>query len=210
MSFILIFLISLFINSSAYSLSDGDDVIYSVKVTSGSTQDFGKVAPSSGIFTSIKQISPTGLGWPLGDIGSQPDPINGYVYTRQTNTNTSAVDILSIKKSDGSTEWLGLSGDSLVVGYDTKQNKLIYRESTGSTNTLKSYDTSTSTSSSIGTFGGSNISWQAGGIGAVDSYSRTAFQLRSNVLYKVNLDDGTESSVNLSSSIVTTLMNLQD
>jgi len=203
MHFILIFFIGLLINSSAHSVTDGDDVIYAVKSTGGSTQDWGTIAPSTGNFTSILQISPTGLGWPLGDIGSQPDPINGYVYTRQTNTNTSAVDILSIKKSDGSTEWLGLSGDSLVVGYDTKQNKLIYRESTGSTNTLKSYDTSTSTSSSIGTFGGSNISWQAGGIGAVDSYSRTAFQLRSNVLYKVNLDDGTESSVNLSSSIVT-------
>ena len=113
---------------------------------------------------------------------------------------------LALLKSDGTTEWLGLSGDSLVVGYDTKNNKLIYRESSGSTNTLKSYDTSTSTSSSIGTFGGSNTSWQAGGIGAVDSYSRTAFQLRPNAtstIYKINLDDGTETSVSISNYITT-------
>lgn len=203
---LLIFLLYLFSKSYAYSLTDGEDVLYAVKSTGGSTQDWGTIAPSTGTFTSITEISPTGLGWPLGDIGSEPDPINGYVYTRQTNNNTGAVDILSIKKSDGTTEWLGLSGDSLVVGYDTKNNKLIYRESSGSTNTLKSYDTSTSTSSSIGTFGGSNTSWQAGGIGAVDSYSRTAFQLRPNAtstLYKINLDDGTETSVSISNYITT-------
>ena len=85
MYLIFILLISLFISSPAYSLSDGDDVIYAVKSTGGSTQDWGTIAPSTGNFTSILQISPTGLGWPLGDIGSEPDSINGYVYTRQTD-----------------------------------------------------------------------------------------------------------------------------
>ncbi|MDA7800011.1 hypothetical protein N9A13_03035 [Alphaproteobacteria bacterium] len=87
----------------ATALTDGEDVLYAVKSTSGSTQDWGTIAPSTGTFTSITQISPTSLGWPLGDIGSESDPINGYVYTRQTNTAAGgATDILAIKKSDGS------------------------------------------------------------------------------------------------------------
>ena len=71
-----ILLVSLFISSSAYSLSDGEDVLYGVKSIVGSIRDWGTIAPSTGNFTSILQISPTGLGWPLGDIGSEPDPIN--------------------------------------------------------------------------------------------------------------------------------------
>ena len=176
----------------AAALTDGEDVLYAVKSTSGSTQDWGTIAPSSGTFTSITQISPTGLGWPLGDIGSEPDPINGYVYTRQTNTGTSATDILAIKKSDGTTQWLGIGANSIVVGYDTKTNKLIYRVSENSANTLKTYDILTTATGTIGTFGGSNTSWQAGGIGAVDSYGRTAFQLRPNstsTIYKIDLDE---------------------
>ena len=116
--------------------TDGEDKLYGVKSTGGSTQDWGTIAPSSGTFTSIAQISPTGLGWPLGDIGSEPDPISGMVYTRQTNNSTGQVDILSIKKSDGSTSWLGLGSNDLVVGFDSKGNKLIYRTSESSTNTL--------------------------------------------------------------------------
>ena len=94
----LILLIYIFAKSYAYSVTDGEDVLYAVKSTGGSTQDWGTIAPSTGTFTSITQISPTGLGWPLGDIGSEPDPINGYVFTTQTNSGTSAVDILAIKK----------------------------------------------------------------------------------------------------------------
>ncbi len=313
MYFIFIFLISLFISSSAYSLSDGDDVIYAVKSTGGSTQDWGTIAPSTGNFTSILQISPTGLGWPLGDIGSEPDPINGYVFTRQTNSNVSQSDILAIKKSDGTTQWLGLEENAIVVGYDTKENNLIYRTWTTNTrNTLKSFNFSTQSTSTatdidslfssstnvnastslgtpishsnlggyvtlktsaggdqsstsftilgtdlsgnsinevvtgaddgatatsskifktvtsitpgssvgtgtltvghtlgknIGNFAGSVTSFQAGGIGAVDSYSRTAFQLLrpggTSTLYKINLDDGTETTVTISSDIVT-------
>ena len=182
------------------------DIIYGVKSTSGSTQDWGTVNTSTGAFTKISQISPTNLGWPLGDIGSEPDPINGFAYTRQTNNSTGNVDILAIKKKDGSTQWLGLGSDSLVVGYDTKTNKLIYRVSEGSSNTLKSYDTTNSSAAVIGTFGGSSTSWQAGGIGAVDSYGRTAFQLRPNstsTLYKINLDDGTESEISIGQYITT-------
>ena len=103
-----LFMTSLF-SSNAFPLEDGDDIIYGVKSTSGTTQDWGTLAPSSGNFTSIGQISPTGLGWPLGDIGSEPDPINGYVFTRQTNSESSSADILAIKKSDASTKWLGLT-----------------------------------------------------------------------------------------------------
>ena len=191
----------------ATALTDGEDVLYAVKSTSGSTQDWGTIAPSTGTFTSIAEISPTGLGWPLGDIGSESDPINGYVYTRQTNTAAGgATDVLTIKKSDGSTKWLGIGANSIVVGYDTKDNKLIYRESAGSTNTLKKYDNDTSTTSTIGTFGGSSTSWQAGGIGAVDSYGRTAFQLRpdtTSTLYKIDLDDGTETTVSISQYVTT-------
>ena len=78
---IFISFIFLFISSAAYSLTDGDDVIYAVKSTGGSTQDWGTIAPSTGNFTSILEISPNGLGWPFGDIGSEPDPINVYTYT---------------------------------------------------------------------------------------------------------------------------------
>ncbi len=197
-------------------LTDGEDKLYGVKSTGGSTQDWGTIAPSSGTFTRITHISPTGLGWPLGDIGSEPDPISGMVYTRQTNNSSGQVDILSIKKSDGSTSWLGLGVNDLVVGFDSKGNKLIYRTSESSTNTLKSYDPAYSceigtqycsgATATIGTFGGSSTSWQAGGIGAVDSYGRTAFQLRPNTtstLYKINLDDGTETTVSISAYITT-------
>ena len=92
--------ISIFISSSAHSLSDGEDVLYAVKSTGGSTQDWGTIAPSTGTFTSITQISPTGLGWTLGDIGSEPAKINGYVCTTQTTSGTYAVDSLAIKKSE--------------------------------------------------------------------------------------------------------------
>ena len=119
----------------AVALTDGEDVLYAVKSTSGSTQDWGTIAPSTGTFTSITEISPTGLGWPLGDIGSEPDPINGYVYTRQTNTSNNATDILAIKKSDGSTQWLGIGANSIVVGYDTKENKLILNKQVSATTT---------------------------------------------------------------------------
>lgn len=191
---------------SGFCLDDGEDVLYAVKATSGSTQDWGTIAPSTGTFTSITQISPTGLGWPLGDIGSEPDPINGYVYTRQTDISSSTTDILAIKKSDGSTQWLGIGANSLVVGYDTKTNKLIYRVSENSSNTLKTYDMSTTETGTIGTFGGSSTSWQVGGIGAVDSYGRTAFQLRpdtTSTLYKIDLDDGTETTVSISQRVIT-------
>ena len=109
-----LFMTSLF-SSNAFPLEDGDDIIYGVKSTSGTTQDWGTLAPSSGNFTSIGQISPTGLGWPLGDIGSEPDPINGYVFTRQTNSESSSADILAIKKSDASTKWLGLTSNDVVA-----------------------------------------------------------------------------------------------
>jgi len=197
--FILISLI-LILNKAA-ALTDGGDILYGVKANPGSTQDWGTVAPSTGTFSSITQLSPTGLGWPLGDIGSEPDPINGYVYTRQTNTSSGETDILAIKKVDGSTQWLGIGSNSTVVGYDTKDNNLIYRVSESSTNTLKKYNISTTTSETIGTFGGSNTSWQAGGIGVVDSFGRTAFNLRSSTLYKINLDDGTEETLSVDSSL---------
>ena len=158
--FILLSLI-LILNKAA-ALTDGVDILYGVKAKPGSTQDWGTVAPSTGTFSSIKQLSPTGLGWPLGDIGSEPDPINGYVYTRQTNTSSAETDILAIKKVDGSTQWLGIGSNSTVVGYDTKDNNLIYRVSESSTNTLKKYNISTTTSETTGTFGGSNTLWQAG------------------------------------------------
>ena len=123
----------------AAALTDGDDILYAVKATGGSTQDWGTIAPIKP-FTSIAQTSPTGLGWPLGDIGSEPDPINGYVFTTQTNSSTSAVDILAIKKSDGSTRWLGLTSSDQVMGYDTKENKLIIHRNSGSNNAMLSFD----------------------------------------------------------------------
>ena len=61
--------------------------------------------------------------------------------------STSVVDILSIKKSDGTTKWLGLEENSIVVGYDTKENNLIYRIwTTNTSNTLKSYNFSSGNS----------------------------------------------------------------
>ena len=133
----------------------------------------------------------------MGDIGSQPDPINGYVFSRQSS-NT-----LAIKKSDGTTKWLGVDG--AVVEYDTKTNKLILRNYVSSKNNLISHDISTgSTSTLLSDFANGKTMWQVGGIGAVDSFGRTAFQLNgSNLLYKVNLDTGAETSVTLDSSVVT-------
>lgn len=133
----------------------------------------------------------------MGDIGSQPDPINGYVFSRQNN------DVLAIKKSDGSTKWLGINGS--VIGYDTKTNRLILRNYVDSKNNLISYDISTEASSTLLTdFANGKSSWQAGGIGAVNSFGRTAFQLNnSNILYKVDLDTGAESNITLASNVVT-------
>jgi len=192
------------IPATAQIATVGEDLLYGVKSTSGTTQDWGTINPTNGAFTSITQISPTNLGWPLGDIGSQPDPINGYVYTRQTNSGTN--DILAIKKSDGSTKWLGLTANDLVVGYDTKNNKLIYRNSS-SANILKTYDINEGTTDTISSSFASGVSsWQAGGIGAVNSFGRTAFQLKPDTtskLYKINLDDGTETTIDINAYITT-------
>ena len=194
--------------AGSQSIPAGSDILYGVNATSGSTQDWGTINPTTGTFSTITEISPTGLGWPLGDIGSQPDPINGYVYTRQTNgaLGGSPSDILAIKKSNGSTQWLGLSADDLVVGYDTKTNKLIYRNSSGG-NKLKTYDIANGTTGTISeSFASGNSSWQAGGIGAVNSFGRIAYQLRPGVtstLYKINLDTGEESTTTIGSYVTT-------
>ena len=170
-----------------------------MKVTSGSTQDFGKVAPSSGIFTSIKQISPTGLGWPLGDIGSESDPINGWFYTQQG-------DVLAINKSSGDTNYLGVGSNASIIGYDTINNNLIYREVSGSTNALRSLDINgTPYTSHIGNYAGSDVTWQAAGIGAVNSFAREAYQLKTstNKLHIINIDNGSENIVTLPGTFVT-------
>ena len=205
---ILLAIASSLISLNAQSaLTTGDDVLYAVQAVTGSTQDFGTIDPASGSFTRIAQVSPTNLGWPLGDVGSEPDPINGYVYTRQTNTTTSDVDILAIKKSDGSTKWLGLTNNDLVVGYDTKSNKLVLRRYDSGVNKLLTYNDSDGSVEIISNSFASGVSsWQAGGIGAVDSFGRTAFQLKpgsTSTVYKVNLDDGTEESISVDAYITT-------
>ncbi len=196
----------IFTNSFAYSLTDGEDVLYAVKSTSGSTQDWGTIAPSSGAFISITQISPTGLGWPLGDIGSEPDPINGYVFTTQTNSETSAVDILAIKKSDGSTKWLGLTSNDQIMGYDTKNNKLIIHRNSGSNNAMISFDMNDNSTETISSsFAASNNSWQVGARSAVNSFGREAYMLKSagtSTIYKLNLDSGNEETISVSAQIL--------
>ena len=131
LSIIIFFILILFTsNLFAGTSTTGEDKLYAVKSTGGSTQSFGTVDPTDGSFSTIKTtISPTGLGWPLGDIGSEPDPINGLIFTRQTNNLNGQTDIMSIKKSDGSTNWLGLTTSDLVVGFDSKLNRLIFRRS---------------------------------------------------------------------------------
>ena len=198
--FFIIFTSNLFAGTS----TTGEDKLYAVKSTGGSTQSFGTVDPTDGSFTSIKTtISPTGLGWPLGDIGSQPDPINGLIFTRQTNSGNE--DIMAIKKSDGSTSWLGLNTNDLVVGFDSKLNRLIFRRSvTNTNNKLMAYNMSDNTTSTIlSSFGGTDTSWQAGGIGVVDSFNRKIFQLRTSgaeekKLYIIDADNGSISSMQLS------------
>ena len=192
---VLLFLISTAVNAGTATV--GTDILYVVKSKTGTTQDWGTIDPTTGTFTAIKQISPTGLGWPMGDIGSQPDPVNGYVFSRQGNN------ILAIKKSDGTTKWLGVDGS--VVGYDTKNNRLILRNYVNSKNNLISYDILTETTSTLlADFANGQNSWQAGGIGGIDSFGRTAFQLNSsNKLYKVNLDTGAETIITLASNVVT-------
>ena len=185
---------SMFVSQATYSL----DTLYAAKSTSGSTQDFGTISPSNGSFVSIKQISPTGLGWPLGDIGTEVDPITGEIYSRQANPNTSSSDLLAIKKSDGTTRWVGVTGDDMVIGFDTHNNKLITRRSIAGTNSLVSIDTSDGSATTIGSgWASGNTTWQAGGIGAVDSVNRTAYQFNSssNKIYALSLDDGSEKQV---------------
>ena len=189
------------------SFGSTEDVLYAVVSTSGITQDFGIIDPATESFSRINQIFPTGLGWPLGDIASQPDPINGYFFTRQLNPDTSLLDILAIKKLDGSTRWLNTDGS--VVGYDTKKNQLILRGfvpaiSGAGTNQLIAYSMDTGSVDVIAeSFARNNTMWQAGGVGVVDSFNRQAFQLGSNdVLFKINLDDGFETIVELSASVI--------
>ena len=206
---IFIFILNLAFAStlSAGTENVGEDTLYGVKSTASDTQDWGTINPTDGSFTSIKELSPKSLGWPLGDIGSEPDPINGYVYTRQTNSGTA--DIMAIKKSDGTTKWLGLTNNDLVIGYDTQKNKMIFRRDDGSINKLMSYENSDGSIATISSgFASDNNSWQAGGIGSVDSYGRTAFQIKANsttksTLYKINLDTGEESKVIISDQVIT-------
>ncbi len=199
-SAVALFITSLF-SSNAFPLEDGDDIIYGVKSSSASTQNWGIIAPSSGNFTSIRQISPTGLGWPLGDIGSQPDPINGYVFTNQMNVSAGRSDILAIKKVDGTTKWLGVTPFDKVMGYDTKKNLLILRRTDESVNKIVGYNMTTNETSTIASsFSAGNTSWAAGGNNAIDSYGRIAYTIRGTTLYKINIDDGTEESISLDSS----------
>jgi len=159
----------------AYSL----DMLYAIKVTSPSIQDFGTIDPSDGSFTSIKEISPTGLGWSMGDIGI--DPITDEVYFRMVNPDTGSNDLLAIKKSDGTTRWLGATGAGSIIGFDTHSNKLITRRTIGGINSLMSIDTSDGSVTTIGSgWASGDISWQAGGIGAVDSVNGTAYQFNSS------------------------------
>ena len=201
--------LSFLVVTSAQAFTTGEDTLYAIISTSGSTQDFGIIDPAVDSFTRINQIFPTGLGWPLGDIASQPDPINGYFFTRQMNPQTSLPDILAIQKSDGSTRWLNVDGS--VVGYDTQTNKLILRDFIRTAqgtefNRILSYSIKDATSSIIvSDFAPDNKMWQAGGIGAVDSFNRTAFQLAfgsTSKLYSVNLDTGVETSISLAAPIL--------
>lgn len=188
---------------SACDLDNGEDIIYGVKSIDSSTQNWGSIAPSSEVFTVINQLPHSGLGWPLGDIGSQPDPINGYVFTRQTNVGTSSADILAIKKVDGTTKWLGVTANDVVMGYDTKKDLLILRRSADSVNKILSYNMTTSETSTISSsFAAGNINWQAGGNNAIDSYGRIAYTFRGTTLYKINIDDGTEESITLDNAPV--------
>ena len=206
-----IFAMGLFLfTAEAFALEDGEDILYGVKTSSHPhLQDFGTITPSDGNFTAIKQVEPSGtcaftlacLGWPLGDMGAEPDPINGYVFTTQTKPNSGPIDTLAIKKSDGTTKWLGTGIHDRIMGYDSKENLLILRRSDGSSNKVVSYNMTDSSVATISSsFAAGKNSWQAGGTGAVDTYGRTAYVFNGTTLYKINLDDGTESSVTLSST----------
>ncbi len=154
----ILFLVIIQISQPIFAL----DTLYGVKATSGSTQDFGTVNASRGAFTTILQISPTGLGWPLGDIGTEIDPILGEIYSRQTNPSTSSSDLLAIKKSNGQTRWLGVSGDDMVIGFDTHNNKLITRRTVGGTNSLMSINTNDGSATTIGSgWASGKTMWQA-------------------------------------------------
>ena len=201
---ILIFFI-LLPHSFAGTATVGDDILYGVKSTSGSTQDFGTIDPTNGSFTTILQITPSGLGWPLGDMGSEPDPILGEVYSRQTNPNTSSGDILAVKKSDGTTRWLGTSG--IVVGFDTNNNKLIIDKTESGVNNLYSVNTTDGSETLITSNGYASgfTSWQAGGINAVNSVGREAIRFArdggaNDKVFFINLDDGTERFITVGNS----------
>ena len=142
----------------------------------------------------------------LGSMGAEGDPITGKFFLRAANPNNSDTeDIVSVSKSDGSTSFLGLTQNDFVVGFDTIDNKLIVRRTTGGANSLLSVNVSNSNTSTIKSgFGTGSESWQAGGVSAVDPVNRTAyvFDRGGGKLYSISLTDGTTSSVDLDTNIV--------
>ena len=178
-------------------------------------QKFGTVNTTTYSFSNLGQTATfNGLGAltagvnlsTVGSMGAEGDPITGKFFLRAANPNNSDTeDIVSVSKSDGSTSFLGLTENDFVVGFDTIDNKLIVRRTTGGANSLLSVNVSNSNTSTIKSgFGTGSESWQAGGVSAVDPVNRTAyvFDRGGGKLYSISLTDGTTSSVDLDTNIV--------
>ncbi len=178
-------------------------------------QKFGTVNTTTYSFSNLGQTATfNGMGAltagvnlsTAGSMGAEGDPITGKFFLRAANPNNSDTeDIVSVSKSDGSTSFLGLTQNDFVVGFDTIDNKLIVRRTTGGANSLLSVNVSNSNTSIIKSgFGTGSESWQAGGVSAVDPVNRTAyvFDRGGGKLYSISLTDGTTSSIDLDTNIV--------
>ena len=178
-------------------IANADDALYGANFLGGGVSNFGTVNSTTGDFTQIS-ILPNGLGWPLGDMVSQSDPVNGIIFSSQGS-------ILAITKSSGATQTISPTNFSSILGFDTKNNQIIYDSLVGGVASLYSYSMTSGESTLIQSTVATASGWQAGGIGMVNSYAREAYLYDSsaNKIYVTNVDTGlVKTPISLSQSFI--------
>jgi autotransporter-associated beta strand protein len=123
-------------------------------------------------------------------MANQSDPVDGLIFSSQSS---SSGNVLTINKGTGAAAWLNVPNYTGIVGYDDLKNKLIYFGTSGGTTQLYAYDIRSGTAKLV-TTGIPNNNWQAGGIGAVNSYGRIAYLFDSadSKVFVTNLDNGAQ------------------
>ena len=178
-------------------IANADDPLYGANVLGGGVSNFGTVNSTTGSFSQISTL-PNGLGWPLGDMVSQSDPINGIIFSSQGS-------ILAITKSTGATQIITPTNFSSILGFDTQTNKIIYDSLVGGVASFYSYSMTSGVSTLIQPTAATAAGWQAGGIGMVNSYAREAYLYDSiaNKIYVTNVDTGeVKTPISLSQSFI--------